>query len=89
MPLFVDLLMVYPLRMPMHESQRKGTSLFLRPYNAKIYISRLSVTTQKSRTPPRSAAAAGVPWQRRSWPSWTLLIASKRTEPKMIWVNFR
>ena len=64
--------------------------LFLCPYNAKIYISRLSVTTQKSRTPPRSAAAGSwVPWQRRSWRSWTLLIASKRTEPKMIWVNFR
>ena len=43
---------VYPLCMHMHESQRKGTSLFLRPYNAKIYISRLSVTTKKSRTPP-------------------------------------
>ena len=36
--------------------------------------------------------SAAVPWRRRSWRSWrswTLLITSKRTEPKMIWVNFR
>ena len=34
--------------------------------------------------------SAAVPWRSwRSWRSWTLLITSKRTEPKRIWVNFR
>ena len=38
---------------------KEKASLFLRPYNAKIYISRLSVTTKKSRTRrvPRPLAA--------------------------------
>ena len=65
-----------------HESQRKGTSVFLRPGPTSA-----SLGPQISDAP----CSAAVPWRRRScrsWGSWTLL-TSKRTEPKRIWVNFR
>ena len=76
--------MVYPLCMHIRMNPKeKAHPSFHLPCRANICISRSPIL---GRAVFRSRS--WVPWRRRSWRSWTLL-TSKRTEPKMIWVNFR
>ena len=53
--------------------------------------SRANICISRSPNLGRAVFRSWVPWRRRSWRSWGswTLLTSKRTEPKMIWVNFR